>query len=127
MDFRDTQSGVDYFTAGSQLSAMVDANGGSPTASVSAIPYFENVFPYMAGLDYLGESATQAIYTNEWAPFRSNLGATSALADLDFYCYSPLLGVSYGCPSQKPAFGRTSFHRSTRSTPLARAITTQVN
>jgi hypothetical protein len=100
VDFRDTQSGVDYFTAGAQLSAMVDANGGSPTASVSAIPYFENVFPYMAGLDYLGESATQAIYTNEWAPFRSNLGATSALADLDFYCYSPLLGISYGCPSQ---------------------------
>jgi hypothetical protein len=41
--------------------------------------------------DYAGESATQAIYNNEWAPYRSNLGATSALADLDFYCL-------YGCP-----------------------------
>ena len=28
VDFRDTQSGVDYFTAGAQLSALVDANGG---------------------------------------------------------------------------------------------------
>jgi hypothetical protein len=92
VDFRDTQSGVDYFTAGSQLSAMVDANGGSTTASVSAIPYFEDVFPFMAGLDYLGQSATQAIYTHEWAPYRSNLGATSALADIDFYCL-------YGCPT----------------------------
>jgi Carboxypeptidase regulatory-like domain len=91
VDFRDTQSGVDYFTAGAKLSAMVDANGGDPTASVSAIPYFENVFPFMAGLDYLGQSATQAVYTHEWAPYRSNLGATSALADLDFYCL-------YGCP-----------------------------
>ena len=40
----------------------------------------------MAGFDYSGESATQAIYTNEWAPYRSNLGATTALANLDFYC-----------------------------------------
>ena len=92
VDFRDTQSGVDYFTAAGQLSAAVDANGGVYPAPVTAIPYFEDVFPFMAGLDYLGESATQAIYNNEWAKYRSNLGATSALADIDFYC-------SYGCPS----------------------------
>ena len=48
--------------------------------------YFENVFPFMANIDYNGESATQAIYTNEWAPYRSQYGATSALADIDFYC-----------------------------------------
>jgi hypothetical protein len=91
VDFRDTQSGVDYFTAGAQLSAAVDANGGIFPAPVNAIPYFEDVFPFMANYDYMGESATQAIYNNEWAPYRSNLGATSALADLDFYCV-------YGCP-----------------------------
>jgi carboxypeptidase family protein len=91
VDFRDTQSGVDYFTAGAQLSAAVDRNGGNYPAPVNAIPYFENVFPFMANFDYMGESATQAIYNNEWAPYRSNLGATSALADLDFYCL-------YGCP-----------------------------
>ncbi len=92
VDFRDPVSGIDYFTAGAQLSQMVDANGGNFPAPVSAIPYFENVFPFMANWDYAGESATQAIYNNEWAPYRSNLGATSALADLDFYCL-------YGCPS----------------------------
>jgi len=108
VNFRDTQSGVDYFTAGAQLSALVDANGGNFPAPVPAIPYFEDVFPYMANLEYMGESATQAIYNNEWAPFRSNLGATSALADLDFYCYSPLLGVSYGCPGA-PRFWQDQF------------------
>ncbi len=92
VDFRDTVSGVDYFTAAAKLSAAVDANGGVYPAPVNAIPYFENVFPFMANLDYMGESATQAIYNNEWAPYRSNLGATSALADIDFYCL-------YGCPS----------------------------
>jgi hypothetical protein len=92
VNFRDTVSGVDYFTAGAQLSKLVDLNGGKFPAPVPAIPYFEDVFPQMANLEYAGESATQAIYNNEWAPYRSNLGATSALADLDFYCL-------YGCPN----------------------------
>ena len=92
VDFVDTQSGVDYFTAGAQLSKLVDQNAGVYPAPVPAIPYFEDVFPNLAGLDYAGESATQAIYNNEWAPYRSNLGATTALADLDFYC-------NYGCPN----------------------------
>ena len=109
VDFRDTQSGVDYFTAGAQLSALVDANGGNFPAPVPAIPYFEDVFPYMANLEYPGESATQAIYNNEWAPFRSNLGATSALADLDFYCYSPVLGINYNCPSTGSRFWQDQF------------------
>ncbi len=54
-------------------------------SSMPSIPYFEDVFPWMANFDYTGESATQAIYNNEWAPYRSNLGATTALSDLDFY------------------------------------------
>jgi hypothetical protein len=109
VDFRDPVSGVDYFTAGAQLSKLVDLNGGNFPAPVPAIPYFEDVFPYMANVDYAGESATQAIYNNEWAPFRSNLGATSALADLDFYCYSPVLGINYGCPSTGPRFWQDQF------------------
>ena len=55
--------------------------------NVPAIKYFEDVFPYMAGYDFPGESATAAIYNNEWAPYRFESGATSALSDLDFYCY----------------------------------------
>ena len=92
VNLADPKSGSDYFTAGSQLSAQVDAHHGDPNAAIQAIPYFEDVFPQMANLDYSGESATQAIYTNEWAPYRYTYGETTSLADLDFYC-------SYGCPN----------------------------
>ena len=92
VDYVDPSGGGDYYTAGTQLSKMVDANGGDSTASVAPIQYFEDVFPFMAGYDSPGESATQAIYTNEWAPYRAQYGATTALSDIDFYCY-------YGCPS----------------------------
>ena len=40
----------------------------------------------------LGQSATQNIYSFEFAPQRSFLGATTALADIDFYCV-------HGCPA----------------------------
>jgi hypothetical protein len=91
VNLNDPKSGMDYFTAGSRLSALVDQNHGNKRATVPAIPYFESVFPQLANTDYMGESATQAIYTNEWAPYRYTGGETSSLADLDFYC-------SYGCP-----------------------------
>lgn len=97
-DFVDTAGGGDYYTAGGQLSREVDQNGGSchcvydnngvvigNTQNISPIQYFEDVFPWMANLDYPGESATQAIFNNEWAPYRYNLGATTSLSDLDFY------------------------------------------
>ena len=92
VDYVDPNGGGDYYAAGTQLSKQVDANGGDPSATVAPIAYFENVFPFMAGVDYAGESATQAIYTNEWAPYRSQYGATTALADIDFFC-------GYGCPA----------------------------
>jgi len=105
VDFVDSKGGGDYYTAGTQLSKLVDQNGGYSSASttvpgcgcfqyanVPTIPYFEHVFPFMAGVDYQGESATQAIYTNEWAPYRAQYGATTSLADIDFYCV-------YGCPA----------------------------
>ena len=123
VDFVDTNGGGDYFNAGSQLSRLVDINGGNfgvttdasgnPTGStnpVPAIPFFEDVFPYMANFDYPGESATQAIYNDEWAPFRSQLGATTALADLDFYCFSGSLEVNYPCPANHvPRFWQDQF------------------
>ena len=92
VDFVDPQGGGDYYSAGTALSKAVDANGGDASASVGAIPYFEHVFPFMANLSGNGLSATQNIYTNEWAPYRANLGATTALADIDFFC-------AYGCPA----------------------------
>lgn len=107
VDFVDTKGGGDYYHAGSELSKEVDANGGNPNAQVAPIKYFEDVFPWMAGYDYPGESATQAIYTNEWAPYRSVLGATTALADLDFY--GPIFGF-YPAPSNwTPHFWQSQF------------------
>jgi hypothetical protein len=104
VDFVDPAGGGDYYNAGSQLSREVDAHAGNPKAQVTPIAYFENLFPWMANFDYAGESATQAIYSDEWAPFRSNLGATTALADIDFYCSSGTVqnadgsAASYPCP-----------------------------
>ncbi len=68
--FADPQGGGDYFTDATKLSQLVDANGGNAQASVPVIPYFEEVFPQLANYDYIGESASQAIYTDEWAPNR---------------------------------------------------------
>jgi Carboxypeptidase regulatory-like domain len=98
VDFVDPNGGGDYYSAGTKLSKLVDANAGNASATVQPIKYWEDLFPWMANFDYAGESATQAIYSDEWAPFRSNLGATTALSDLDFYCYSGSEGVPYNCP-----------------------------
>lgn len=89
VDFVDSKTGVDYFAAGAQLSRLVDANAGNTKATVAPIQYFEDVFPLLA---QNGMSATQFIYTNEWAPYRYSLGETTSLADIDFFC-------SYGCPT----------------------------
>lgn len=96
----DPKSGTTYFQAGAQLAALVDQHGGSSTASVPAIAYFENMFPQLASVvtkncPNSSHTATQAIYCNEFATFRKVLGETTALADLDFYC-------SYGCPANAP-------------------------
>jgi hypothetical protein len=104
VDYVDPAGGGDYYAAGSMLSKAVDAHGGAGSVtydshgnaisypSIPAIPYFENVFPFMANIDFAGESATQAIYNYEWAPYRAQYGATTSLSDIDFYCY-------YGCPA----------------------------
>ncbi len=107
VDFVDTKGGGTYYAAGTQLSKEVDQNGGNPNAQVSPIKYFEDVFPWMANLDYPGESATQAIYTNEWAPYRVQWGATTALADLDFY--GPLFGFYPAPANWQPHFWQSQF------------------
>jgi hypothetical protein len=111
VDFVDPLGGGDYYTAGAQLSKFTDehndqcvycgSNESNPT--VPTIPYFENVFPFMMNQEYQGETATQAIYDLEWAPYRVSYGATSALADIDFFC-----GKIYGCPN-KPKFWQDQF------------------
>jgi hypothetical protein len=80
----DKKGGGSYFSAGTKLSKISDQNGGNPNATVAAIPYFEDMFPFWANTDYNGESATQAIYSDVWAPYRYNYGATTSLDILDF-------------------------------------------
>ncbi len=95
-DYVDPQGGGDYFTAARQLSKLVDASPFNPNGdgikmnnNVPAIQYFEDVFPYMKGTDYQGESATQAIFNNAWAPQRYTNGETLALAILDVFGIFP--------------------------------------
>jgi hypothetical protein len=106
VDFVDTQGGGDYFTAAAALSKVTDQNGENQFDTVQAIPYFEDIFPFMANnsnadifdnngnLIYNGldKSATQNIYTNEWARNRAGEGETNSIADIDFFC-------AYGCPT----------------------------
>jgi Carboxypeptidase regulatory-like domain len=100
VNYNDPKGAGDYFTAGSQLSKDSDLNNGAyggiytndPPVFVPTIQYFEDVFPQMQGLDFPGESATEAIYNDEWTPQRYTYGETGALADIDFGCF-------YGCPN----------------------------
>ena len=94
VNLNDPQGGGSYFAAASQLSKQVDlhggaygnANTGTAPVSVPAIQFFEDVFPQMANLDFQGESATEGVYNNEWAPYRYSEGETTSLADIDFFC-----------------------------------------
>lgn len=116
-NYKDPGGGGSYFAAGTQLSKLVDKNGGFSTASttipgcdcfqfaqVPTIPYFEDMFPWMANFDYPGESATQAIYSDEWNPSRADLGATTAIFDLDQSCATafPNPFISYNQPNANP-------------------------
>jgi hypothetical protein len=143
VDLVDPKGGGDYFHAGAELSKISDQNGGcNPYSSngctvpnVPTIPYFEDVFPQMQNYDYAPESATQAIYNNEWAPLRYDYGETTALADLDFYCL-------YTCPNGTQfwqsqfsslyawsSIGTSSYHalQATLRHPASRGLTTDVS
>jgi hypothetical protein len=98
----DKQSGVDYFTAGAEMSKISDQNGGNANATVAPISYFENMFPYMAGG---GESATQNIYTQLWAPLRYSYGETTSLFILDF---GDPNGLRYWSPQYSALYGWSS-------------------
>jgi len=114
VNFNDPQGGGSYFAAAKQLSKFADSKGQNPCVSVPTIQYFEDVFSYMAGFNPSVESdgvtpnpcpspnatATQAVYQYEWAPNRTGAGETTALADLDEFCYNGAFGVSYNCPAQ---------------------------
>ncbi len=115
VNYNDPQGGGSYFAAASKLSAIVDQNGQNNCASVPAIPFFENVFSYMAGFNPSLEAdgvtpnpcptpnatATQAVYTYEWAPNRTGAGETTALANLDAFCFNGTFNTPYNCPASR--------------------------
>ncbi|MBM3766872.1 MAG: carboxypeptidase regulatory-like domain-containing protein [Acidobacteria bacterium] len=71
----DPASGVDLYTAATQLTRLIQAN--TPTANIPRIPYWENMFPGAAGA---GLSATQRVYNT----YRDNFpDATAALESMD--------------------------------------------
>jgi Carboxypeptidase regulatory-like domain/TonB dependent receptor len=98
VDYVDPNGGGEYFAAAKILSKEVDAApfGVEPYGvfagstqkvnnNIAAIPFFENVFPYMKNADYPGESATQATFNNWWSSQRYTNGETLAIAVMDFY------------------------------------------
>jgi hypothetical protein len=113
-DYTDPQGGGDYFSNAKILSKAVDAAPFGTTVdyncpsgcsqktngNIQPIPYFENVFPYMKNLDYPGESATQAVFNNAWAPERYTNGETFSLVELDYAPY----GFYPGIPAQSRFF-----------------------
>jgi len=92
VNLNDPKGAGDYFTNGALMSKYADLNHGKfGGVHIPTIQYFEDVFPQMKGLDYSGETATDAIYNDEWTPQRYNYGETGAIYDIDFAC-------DYGCP-----------------------------
>ena len=94
LNLTDPVSGVDYFTAEKQIDQLNDAS--TPVANVKPIPYWENMFPWMAGG---GMTATQAVYQTyfgnspgPFAGFRGNESSALFVLDLDTPCSNPSAG-----------------------------------
>ena len=93
LDIFDPKSGMDYFSAATMLSRMVDA--GTNINNVAAIPFWENYFPAAAGAGKIfgkgcapgvvpgsAYTATQNIY-DMWICTGSAHNETTALQNLD--------------------------------------------
>jgi hypothetical protein len=89
LDLVDPQSGMDYFTAGTLLAKATYAG----QTTVPAIPYWEDMFPYLATN---GMSATQNIYTNVYQQQAMSGNDSFALAELDAFCLPSEGGLGCG-------------------------------
>jgi hypothetical protein len=106
----DAKGGGDYFTAARQLSkrrcrsqsrteapaaatatAPVHVAGPSSTLKMSSLTW--------QALDFVGETATDGLYNNEWAPYRYNGGGETIPAGCRLNC-------SYGCPNGTQFFSQ---------------------
>ena len=89
LDLVDPKSGMDYFAAGTLLAKATYAG----QTTVPAIPYWENMFPYLASPTM---SATQNIYTNVYQQQALSGNDSFALAVLDAFCLPSEGGLGCG-------------------------------
>ncbi|MGB6134218.1 MAG: TonB-dependent receptor [Acidobacteriaceae bacterium] len=99
LDLVDPKSGMDYFKAGALLAQATYAG----QTTVAAIPYWEDMFPYLKTSTM---SATQNIYTNIYAPNAVVGNDSYALVQLDAYCDPSEGGL--GCGPYEDANGNVT-------------------
>lgn len=123
-NFVDTQSGMDWYTAATQLEIL--RQRGVPVSQIQQIPYFANVFP--ANLTELlgcpaGYNQTQAVYSlvftgaggcgtdygNDWTSAQLDLSLLSRRFPGQHIFYQPQYGT-YGAWS---TIGRSDYHAGT--------------
>jgi hypothetical protein len=84
LDLVDPKTGIDLYTAGTQLSKYTDQ--GLTASQIPTSSYFDDEFPLAAGG---GLTATQNIYRDQWSGFRGNETAGLFNLDLGYYPGSP--------------------------------------
>lgn len=109
----DTKSGVDWYTAAGMLADLREKD--TPISSVQPIPYFQNLFPGLAGG---GLSATQAVYQlvarvnggeniTDWTAIQDILNDESILGPGAFY------HPQYAALSTWSSIGSSDYHGAT--------------
>lgn len=93
----DPKSGMDYFTAASELVKLIETN--TPVSQVKPIAYWENLFPTAGKNVGGGLSNTQAIYS----VFADNApDHQTALYIIDTLCYPACFGATAANPEGTP-------------------------
>jgi hypothetical protein len=123
MNFVDTRSGMDYFTAAQQLIRATQAAGipnGAPIngyLGLPAMPYFENLFPDAAGVteDGIPFTATQAIarrYNRDSPDFITSLWLMDQFCSPACTTYGPytFFNRQYDSVAALSSIGRSNYH-----------------
>lgn len=111
----DRRSGTDWYTAAGKL---YDAfYGGIPVENVAPIPYFENLFPELAGYFDPAHTATQTVaFVNEnfaagdWTYLQLLLDDSSVFFDDDSLWSNLFYQPQYGAFSAYSTVGKSDYH-----------------
>jgi hypothetical protein len=114
----DAASGMDYFTAATMLTTMIDA--GVPISAVQPIPYWENMYPTWGAFGGRGLTNTQEAYRRFDLAYPD---FTFALFRMDLACPDPVRGIpcskfgnfayfndQYGALQAWSSIGRSEYH-----------------